>query len=66
MLCLAQFSGALEPLVTHDLIGINSNGDLLMTMDFRCVYATMIKEWMGFEHTETLLKGDFPPLGLFV
>ena len=53
-------------MVTHDLIGINSNGDLLMTMDFRCVYATMIKEWMGFEHTETLLKGDFPPLGIFV
>src|SRR5215467_160726 len=25
VLCLAQFSGALESLVTHDLIGINSN-----------------------------------------
>jgi len=41
------------------------NGNLKMTTDFRSVYATMIKEWMGYEDTKTLLKGDFPTLGLF-
>jgi len=40
-------------------------GNLKMTTDFRSVYATMIKEWMGYEDTKTLLKGDFPTLGLF-
>jgi uncharacterized protein (DUF1501 family) len=44
---------------------LDDNGDLIMTTDFRRVYATMIKEWMGFENTETLLKGDFPTLGVF-
>ena len=44
---------------------LDDNGDLIMTTDFRRVYATLIKEWMGFEHTETLLKGDFPTLGIF-
>jgi uncharacterized protein (DUF1501 family) len=38
---------------------------LKMTTDFRSVYATMIKEWMGYEDTKTILKGDFPTLGLF-
>lgn len=36
-----------------------------MTTDFRSVYATMIKEWMGYEDTKTILKGDFPTLGIF-
>lgn len=40
-------------------------GDLKMTTDFRSVYATMIKEWMGHEDTKTILKGDFPTLGVF-
>ena len=44
---------------------LDDNGDLIMTTDFRRVYATMIKEWMGFENTEALLKGDFPTLGVF-
>lgn len=41
------------------------NGNLKMTTDFRRVYATMINEWMGYEDTKTLLKGDFPTLGVF-
>ncbi len=40
-------------------------GDLKMTTDFRSVYATMLKEWMGFEDTRTILKGDYPALGVF-
>lgn len=40
-------------------------GDLKMMTDFRSVYATMIKEWMGYEDTKTILKGDFPTLGVF-
>jgi uncharacterized protein (DUF1501 family) len=40
-------------------------GDLRMTTDFRSVYATMIKEWMGYEDSKTILKGDFPTLGVF-
>ncbi len=27
------------------------DGNLKMTTDFRSVYATMLKEWMGFEET---------------
>lgn len=44
---------------------LDPNGDLKMTIDFRRVYATMIKEWMGYEDTKTILKGDFPTLGAF-
>jgi hypothetical protein len=36
-----------------------------MTTDFRSVYATMIREWMGYEDTKTILQGDFPTLGGF-
>ncbi len=48
-----------------NLDALDDNGDLPMTIDFRRVYATMIKEWMGFANTTMLLKGDFPPLGIF-
>ena len=40
-------------------------GDLKMTTDFRSVYATMIREWMGYQDTKSILKGDFPGLGIF-
>lgn len=42
------------------------DGDLKMTTDFRSVYATMIKEWMAYDDTRSVLKGDFPTLGIFV
>lgn len=52
---------------THpSLADLDQNGDLKMTMDFRRVYATMIKEWMGFGDSGAVLKGDFAPLGIFV
>jgi uncharacterized protein (DUF1501 family) len=44
---------------------LDSNGDLKMSVDFRSVYATMIQEWMGFQGTKTVLKGEFKPLGVF-
>ncbi len=40
-------------------------GDLKMTTDFRSVYATMTKEWMGFEDTQSILRQDFETLGAF-
>jgi len=40
-------------------------GNLKMTTDFRSVYATMIKEWLGCDDTQAVLKGKFAPLGVF-
>jgi uncharacterized protein (DUF1501 family) len=31
---------------------LDANGDLKMTTDFRSVYATMLREWMGFADTK--------------
>ena len=42
------------------------DGNMKMTTDFRRVYATMIKEWLGYDDTELVLKGRFEPLGAFV
>ena len=36
-----------------------------MTTDFRRVYATLIKEWLGYDDTERVLKARFEPLGVF-
>jgi uncharacterized protein (DUF1501 family) len=44
------------------LADLDANGDLRMTTDFRSVYATMIKNWMGYKDPSTILKGDFPTL----
>jgi len=41
------------------------DGNMKMTTDFRRVYATMIKEWLGYDDTRSVLKGDFDPLGVF-
>jgi uncharacterized protein (DUF1501 family) len=40
-------------------------GDLKMTTDFRSVYATMLREWMGFDDTKSVLYTEFPTLGIF-
>lgn len=40
-------------------------GDLKMTTDFRVVYSTVIKEWMGFDGAKSILKADFETLGAF-
>ena len=41
------------------------DGNMKMTTDFRRVYATMIKEWLGYDDTRTVLKGSFEPIGVF-
>jgi uncharacterized protein (DUF1501 family) len=41
------------------------DGNMKMTTDFRRVYATMIKEWLGYDDVATVLKGSFEPLGVF-
>jgi uncharacterized protein (DUF1501 family) len=41
------------------------DGNLKMTTDFRRVYATGIKEWLGYDDTETILKGRFDALEAF-
>ena len=35
-----------------------------MTTDFRRVYATMIKEWLGYSDVQAVLKGKFEPMGM--
>ena len=41
------------------------DGNMKMTTDFRRVYATAIKEWLGYADTDAILKGRFAPLGVF-
>lgn len=41
------------------------DGNMKMTTDFRRVYATMIKEWLGYDDVASVLKGPFAPLGVF-
>jgi len=41
------------------------DGNLKMTTDFRRVYATSIKEWLGYDDTDTILKGRFDTLAAF-
>jgi uncharacterized protein (DUF1501 family) len=42
------------------------DGNMKMTTDFRRVYATMIREWLGYDRSDEVLRGKFDPLGLFV
>ena len=41
------------------------DGNMKMTTDFRRVYATVIKEWLGYDDTHAVLKGRFDTLGVF-
>jgi hypothetical protein len=41
------------------------DGNLKMTTDFRSIYATMLKEWMGFDDMKAVLKAEYPVLGVF-
>jgi uncharacterized protein (DUF1501 family) len=42
------------------------DGNMKMTTDFRRVYATVIGEWLGYDDTPAVLRGQFEPLGIFV
>jgi uncharacterized protein (DUF1501 family) len=41
------------------------DGNLVHTTDFRRVYATAISGWLGYDNTETLLRGRFEPFPVF-
>jgi uncharacterized protein (DUF1501 family) len=41
------------------------DGNLKMTTDFRRVYATAIREWLGCDDADAILKGRFDPLRVF-
>ncbi|RPI50994.1 MAG: DUF1501 domain-containing protein [Acidobacteria bacterium] len=41
------------------------DGNMKMTTDFRRVYATVIKEWLGYDDTRAVLKERFDTLGVF-
>ena len=41
------------------------DGNLKMTTDFRRVYATAIKEWLGYDDPDVVLKGRFETLPAF-
>ena len=41
------------------------DGNLIYTTDFRRVYATLIKEWMGYNDTASLLRGEFETFDMF-
>ena len=41
------------------------DGNMKMTTDFRRVYATAIKEWLGYDDADAVLKGRFETLRTF-
>jgi len=46
------------------LTTLNPEGNVLHTVDFRRVYATVMQEWMG-ANSQILLNGRFEPLSVF-
>ena len=50
---------------THPSLTDLDAGNLKMTTDFRRVYATAIKEWLGYEDARKILKGEVAPVGAF-
>lgn len=42
------------------------DGNLLYTTDFRRVYATVMQQWLGYNDTAALLKGEFEMFPMFV
>jgi uncharacterized protein (DUF1501 family) len=51
--------GAMPSLVDLD------DGNMRYTTDFRRVYATMIRSWMGYPDVRAVLKDEFAPLDIF-
>ncbi|MBL4819529.1 MAG: DUF1501 domain-containing protein [Gammaproteobacteria bacterium] len=47
------------------LTKLTEGDNLAYTTDFRRVYQTMIKGWLGHENTEDLLNGDFEGFDMF-
>ena len=43
---------------------LNREGNVLHTVDFRRVYATVMEQWMG-ANSQSLLNGKFEPFSVF-
>ena len=41
------------------------NGNLRYTTDFRRVYATLIKDWMGYPNVGSVLRQEFQTIAMF-
>jgi uncharacterized protein (DUF1501 family) len=50
---------------THPSLTDLDDGNMKMTTDFRRVYATVIKEWLGYDDTAAVLKGRFETMNAF-
>jgi uncharacterized protein (DUF1501 family) len=50
---------------THPSLTDLDDGNMKMTTDFRRVYATVIKEWLGYDDTQAVLRNRFETLGIF-
>jgi uncharacterized protein (DUF1501 family) len=50
---------------THPSLTDLDDGNMKMTTDFRRVYATLIREWLGYDDPAAVLKGNFDTLGVF-
>ena len=48
-----------------DLTRLDAGDNLMHTTDFRRVYATLTKGWMGYGDTATLFKGEFETFPVF-
>jgi uncharacterized protein (DUF1501 family) len=48
-----------------DLTRLDAGDNLMYTTDFRRVYATLAKGWMGYVDTTKLLKGEFETFPVF-
>ena len=47
------------------LAELDADGNVAHTTDFRCVYASLIEGWFGYQDSKALLSGDFSPLAMF-
>jgi len=47
-----------------DLANLDSNGDLIHTVDFRQVYASVLQDWLGVDSTQ-VLSSQFQKLNMF-
>ncbi len=47
------------------LTALDAGDNLIYTTDFRRVYASVIKGWLGYTKTAELLKGEFETFDMF-
>jgi uncharacterized protein (DUF1501 family) len=47
------------------LVRLDPGDNLLHTTDFRRVYATVMRGWLGFSNTRAVLRGEFEPFPAF-